>query len=668
MADSSPLAHSPTLSAAEPHGGTEQLVAGTKVGDYVVDRFIGSGAMGEVYAGKHPVIGKRVAIKVLRHELAASAEAAERFIREARAVNQVDHDNVIDVFAFGRLDDGRLYLVMDLVEGRSLRAHLVDGPLPIDQALDILDTIADALDAAHDKGVVHRDLKPDNIVLSSATPPKVFVLDFGIAKLVSKANEGDAKTGPGTLTGQGTWLGTPSYMAPEQWSVDGAGPASDRYALGIIAFELLSGAPPFSATSVPGMMEQHFRAQVPALSTRGAIGVPPSVDAILEKALSKDPDKRFASAKEFVGELRAAAGTGVHRARGAVEKSSTNRSMVPAIAGVGVLGVAFAAYMATRGGDKPTVTPTPNEPAVQPGQISIEIVSSPPGAEVKTDHVVGTTPMTLPLAPGVQVTLTVSKPGYLPDTKTVRAEPDGAHLFTLTQVTGFNGTWRMKNGELRVFERTGDQVDVYKVTEVAGAREFFKHYKFTAIDKGIAFAAEDEVIDPRKPDDPSCHVPVRVEYRYDPQADVLELRREKVNIDLHQGSCVVRARNIESDLLVHVDQAADEVVISAPAGDPRKLKKQVLPKDPQADLEKKQKLEEAKKAEAAKNVKPTAKTNVGQKQAVSDKNADPFGSAPQKGKASYSQIAPEPQVNAPMNTAEPQEQQQALPPPQQQKK
>src|SRR5687768_5679273 len=158
MADSSPLAHSPTLAVpTEPraHGSEDRLDAGVAVGEYVIDRFIGAGAMGEVYAGKHPVIGKRVAIKVLRHELAASAEAAERFIREARAVNQIDHENVVDVFAFGRLGDGRLYLVMDLVEGRSLRAHLVDGPLPVDQALTILDTIADALDAAHAKGVVH---------------------------------------------------------------------------------------------------------------------------------------------------------------------------------------------------------------------------------------------------------------------------------------------------------------------------------------------------------------------------------------------------------------------------------------------------------------------------------------------------------------------------------
>ena len=160
-----------------------------------------------------------------------------------------------------------------------------------------------ALDAAHARGVVHRDLKPDNIVLSNATPPKLFVLDFGIAKLISTANVGDA-TAPGTLTGQGTWLGTPGYMAPEQWSVDGAGPASDRYALGVIAFELLSGALPFSAGSVPVMMEQPFRAEVPALSARGAVGVPAAIDPVLKRALAKDPDDRWQTMRDLALELK----------------------------------------------------------------------------------------------------------------------------------------------------------------------------------------------------------------------------------------------------------------------------------------------------------------------------------------------------------------------------
>nr|MBA3540706.1 serine/threonine protein kinase [Deltaproteobacteria bacterium] len=272
-AESPSLALGPTQAPTgpAPDASGDRLPKDTPIGDYVIDRFLGAGAMGEVYAGHHPVIGKKVAIKVLRAELSASSEAAERFVREARAANQVDHPNVIDIFNFGRINhpgphDGRHYLVMDLVGGTSLRARVAQGPLEVAAALDILGTIADALDAAHARGVVHRDLKPDNVMLSDATPPKVFVLDFGIAKLVAAGSE--AMTGNGTLTGQGTWLGTPGYMAPEQWSSDGAGPASDRYALGVMAFELLSGKLPFVAANLPAMMEQHFRAPVPALATR----------------------------------------------------------------------------------------------------------------------------------------------------------------------------------------------------------------------------------------------------------------------------------------------------------------------------------------------------------------------------------------------------------------
>jgi serine/threonine protein kinase len=549
MADSSPLAHSPTLTATEHRGDTRQLDAGTKVGDYVVERMIGGGAMGEVYAGKHPVIGKRVAIKVLRHELAASAEAAERFIREARAVNQIDHENVIDVFAFGRLDDGRLYLVMDLVEGKSLRAHLVNGPLPLERALALLDPIADALDAAHGKGVVHRDLKPDNIVI--AETGKLFVLDFGIAKLVSQANEGDAKPGP--LTGQGTWLGTPAYMAPEQWSVEGAGPASDRYALAVMAYELISGAPPFSATSTPGMMEQHFRADVPALAD-----VPAALNDVMKRGLAKEPGDRYPTARAFVDALRTAVGTSVPRARTRV---SNRKRMMPAAVGAGVLGVALVVVLTTR--DKPAR----REAAVAVGE-TVTITTTPSDAEFRTNHVVGHTPYSVYLSPGNAVAGTLTKPGYL--AKQVYTK-ESAH-FVLDEVTQFQGVWRMDNGELRAFERRGDEVSVFKLREVAGEREFFKNYKFTAAPRGIAFASDDEVIDQRAPNDPRCHVPVRVEYHYDPASDVLEQTREKVAIDFVHGSCVVRSRDAQTSQLVRVDTAHETVEISAPAGNFGKTK------------------------------------------------------------------------------------------------
>ncbi|HEY5923883.1 MAG TPA: serine/threonine-protein kinase [Kofleriaceae bacterium] len=669
MADSSPLAHSPTLAATKPRDDAERFAPGAQVGEYVIDRFLGAGAMGEVYAGKHPVIGKRVAIKVLRNDLAASAEAAERFIREARAVNQIEHENVVDVFAFGRLDDGRLYLVMDLVEGKSLRAALVDGPLDIDRALAILDTIASALDAAHERGVVHRDLKPDNIVLSSATPPKVFVLDFGIAKLISTANAGE-KTGPGTLTGQGTWLGTPGYMAPEQWSIDGAGTASDRYALGVIAFELLSGSLPFSSTSVPGMMEQHFRADVPALSARGAVGVPAALDGVLRRALAKDPDARFATAREFVDALRAAAGSSAHRGRGAVAAPGGSRKLwLPALAGLGVLAVAVVVVIMSREpAQKPVAAPI-DEDKPPPGQVALDVASTPIGAEVReAGRVRGTTPTKLYAKPGDTLDLVIDKPGYLSEPRKVTLQAADALHVNLVPVSGFDGVWKLANGELRRFKRNGDQVDVFKRTEAHGTDTFFKTYEFVRADRGVAFAIDDQVVDPRAPNDPRCHVKVHVQYHYDPSADALEQHRDKVKISFQDGSCTVQSREVEPTKLARAE-AVNEVEIPAPVGKPVKRaepvkqppakqppakpvtkKGKTIPLDPKQSL-KQQKADELEAQNAQRNAPLNKEPSPNVKQ-------PPPQQAPQPAPSQQSQILPQPQAPPPQVSEEPQQQRQ----------
>jgi len=524
----------------------DQLAAGDPVGDYVVDRLLGAGAMGEVYAGRHPVIGKRVAIKVLRRE-AASAETSERLLREARAANQIDHPNVIDVFAYGRTDDGRLYLVMDLVDGKTLRDAMT-GPQALADALALLAPIADALDAAHARGVIHRDLKPDNIMLQGE-PPRVLVLDFGLAKLIVS---GEGAIAPGTLTGQGTWLGTPSYMAPEQWSTDGASPASDRYALAVIAFELIAGVLPFVAASVPQMMERHFRAPIPTVGARGGPAQPPAVDAVLRRGLAKDPDDRFATARAFVDALRAAAAA----------HPPAHRPWLPAAAGGTVLAVGALAVWALRGGD-----PAASH-ASAADTIRLELRSTPDRARVTAGSAAPvTTPAAIDLPRGAVVELTATRPGYLAAHRTVTASEPARIDLALVEVTQFHGVWRLPDGQLRALERAGDQVDVSKLDAVAGPRHFYRHYEFVAVDAGVAFAADEEVVDPRAPDEPSCHVTVHVEYRYDPASDALELRRDKLALDLIDGHCVVQRRSVETSALVRADAARDDLEVTAPAGD-----------------------------------------------------------------------------------------------------
>ncbi|MBK9032008.1 MAG: protein kinase [Myxococcales bacterium] len=528
------LGQEPTvLASGVPLVDGEVIAAGTHAGDYVIERTIGAGGMGEVYAGRHPVIGKRVAIKVLRRDLASRPESAERFLREARAVNQVDHPNVVDVFALGRLADGRLYLVMDLLDGESLRATLAAGALPAARALVILEQVAAALDAAHDKGVIHRDLKPDNIVLTGPSDrPTAHVLDFGIAKLVADA-QGDAVA---TLTGQGAWLGTPAYMAPEQWTADGATAASDRYALGVLAFELITGKAPFHAPSLPAMMEQHFRAAVPSVTTAAGAALPAGLDRVFARALAKEPSARPASARLLVEELAAAlAGRGVVASRG--------RARWIGGAGAAVLLAGGAVLVLGRDAARPpggAPAPAP-KPVITAG---VAIVTSPAGAIVtRGGQRVGETPVTVPAATGETVAIELSLPGYVAVARQLTVGDGPAELrVDLARASGFDGVWRLPEGELRAFERRDDQVAGFRLRAPGDPREFLRFFTFAPARPGaVAFTATEPFVVEEAPDEPSCNIPLRAEYVYRPADDQLEVRRERAKYTVAGGRCTLEA-------------------------------------------------------------------------------------------------------------------------------
>jgi serine/threonine-protein kinase len=208
------------------------LPPGTRVGEYVVERQIGEGGMGKIFAASHPIIGKRVAIKLLNRMMSADRDIVNRFIQEAKSVNQIRHQNIVDIFAFSTLPDGQHYFVMELLDGESLAARIKRGRLPWLEAVDIWLQIASAIDAAHQQGIVHRDLKPDNVFICMANERAfVKVLDFGIAKLL-----GDSHLGM-SVTSTGIPIGTPSYMSPEQAAGDARiDHRTDLYAFGVMMF------------------------------------------------------------------------------------------------------------------------------------------------------------------------------------------------------------------------------------------------------------------------------------------------------------------------------------------------------------------------------------------------------------------------------------------------
>lgn len=266
---------------------TDQIFEpGTMVGDYRIEGTLGEGGWGSVFSAIHPLIGKRAAVKVLKKELCAYPGHVQRFIDEARAVNQIGHPNIVDIFTFGTTLGGRSYFVMEWLKGETLYDRIDRGALNLDEICAIVKPLARALEAAHEKGIIHRDLKPANVFLVEVRGehPNVKLLDFGIAKLATNDMRVEKTT-------TGEIIGTPQYIAPEQARGRQIDYRVDVYALGGMLFELLTGRAVFAGDNAADMIASHLSEPAPRPSSF-APSVPPELDDLVIAMLEKQADKR----------------------------------------------------------------------------------------------------------------------------------------------------------------------------------------------------------------------------------------------------------------------------------------------------------------------------------------------------------------------------------------
>jgi serine/threonine-protein kinase len=359
----------------EPTRLSDPLI-GQRLGDYRIEGRLGVGGMGIVYSGVQVQIGKRVAVKVLRPDLASEPAQVQRLLQEAQAVNAIRHRGIIDIFGFGELPDGRHYVVMEELEGESLEALLQRrGALPLGEARVFLDELLSALSAAHARGVIHRDLKPGNLFVVTQSDGTRFlkVLDFGLAKRAQKPG------GRAQQTSQLSVSGTPEYMAPEQVRAEEVGPETDLYAVGIILFLMLTGRLPFDVTEPVELLHAHLKTMPPRPSSL-LPSLSPAVDQLVLGLLEKDRSKRPASAEVVRAALQ---GLTLERARSAVPevelaslKSRSPALILGLVALVLGLGVAVFA-VGLREPASPALTLPPKPPTDVPPHFDPPAVQEP---------------------------------------------------------------------------------------------------------------------------------------------------------------------------------------------------------------------------------------------------------------------------------------------------
>lgn len=291
---------------ADPVGGRPSDLRGKHIAGYLVESEIGRGGMAVVYRARDLRLDRTVALKLLAPELARNDTFRQRFAHESKVAAAIDHPHIVPVFEAGETD-GLLYIAMRYVAGQDLRAMLNrTGPLPVDTAVRIAGQVASALDAAHDHDLVHRDVKPGNILVARGTdrdhPEHVYLTDFGLTK------KSLSLTG---FTSVGQFVGTLDYVAPEQISGKPVDGRCDVYSLGCVVYETLAGGPPFERDDDMALLWAHQYDPPPPLSSRRP-GLPEALDEVLAKALAKSPEDRWSTCLEFAGALRRAGSSPAH--------------------------------------------------------------------------------------------------------------------------------------------------------------------------------------------------------------------------------------------------------------------------------------------------------------------------------------------------------------------
>jgi eukaryotic-like serine/threonine-protein kinase len=423
------------------------LATGTHLGPYEIQSAIGSGGMGDVYKARDTRLDRPVAIKVLPPAMAADPERRARFAREAKTIAGLNHPHICTLYDVGD-HEGSTYLVMEHVAGETLAARLEKGPLALEQALVVATDIADALTAAHRQGVVHRDLKPGNVMLTKSGAK---LLDFGLAKLTGHGEEAaaaslaSAPTRSTPLTSDGTIVGTLQYMAPEQVEGKPADARTDLWALGAILYEMLTGRRAFAGTSAASLIGNIMNAEPPALATLQPL-TPAAVDRVVRRCLAKQPDDRWDSAHDLADELRWVRGNSATNQRAAPSGLGRSRWMLAAAVILGaatlvtigmVIGTRVAQWSTTASVTgvlrKDQVTDQPGRerfPSLSPDGRSVVYASQARGHwDIYVQRVGGRNPRNLTDDSPVDN----SEPALSPDGEKIafRSERDGGGIFVM---------------------------------------------------------------------------------------------------------------------------------------------------------------------------------------------------------------------------------------------